>query len=224
MPIKRAKPPGREWPPKFYGASSAPHMEALGVVASIYNHLEYTLYMLISVYSQLENNVAKPLFERMSNPQRLSFLRDCSESRTKDNPMHEHVIHFIACFEIAVENRNTLMHSVIRATDDESILWFSKSTRSKPMIDKHLMLDIDVLRRTALDCRDVHVYGAHIMLSCLTKAPWSKYYQNQKNGLDWHDAASLKKVALPSKLLMPASQTPKALKPPRVSKRQKSAN
>jgi hypothetical protein len=176
VPIKRAKPPGREWPPTFYGPSSAPHMEALGIIASIYNRLEYTLYRLILVYSQLENNVAKPLFERMSNSDRLKFLRDCTKSRAEDNPTHEHVIHFIECFDIVAQNRNTLMHSVIRATDNESILWFSKPSKTKPMINTHLLIDIDILRRTAWEAQDVDFYGAHIMLYCTTEVPWSKYY------------------------------------------------
>ena len=189
--------------PNSMGQARTPHMEALGIIASIYNHLEYTLYMLILTYSQLENNVAKPLFERMSNSQRLEFLRDCNESRTKDNPMHGHVIHFIKCFGIVADNRNTLMHSVIRGTDDEDLLWFSKASRKKPIIDKHLFLDIKILRRTALDLEDVHVYGAHIMLYCNTEVTWSKNYQGQRKGLAPHPAALLlsKKPALPSKLL-----------------------
>jgi hypothetical protein len=67
--------PGREWPHKFYEGSSATHMEALGIISAIYNHLEYTLFVLILTYSQLEYDVAKPLFERMSNWQRLKFLQ-----------------------------------------------------------------------------------------------------------------------------------------------------
>jgi hypothetical protein len=70
-------------------------MEALGIIAAIYNQLEETVFWLILVYSQLENKIAKSLFERMPNPQRLKFLKDCSASRTNDNPMHEHVINFI---------------------------------------------------------------------------------------------------------------------------------
>jgi hypothetical protein len=49
--------PEGEWPPgpaKFYGLTSLPHLEALGVIAAIYNHLEYTLFLLIWIYSRLE--------------------------------------------------------------------------------------------------------------------------------------------------------------------------
>jgi hypothetical protein len=75
MSVKEFRTPGREWPPKFYEGSSAPHMEALGIVSAIYNHLEYTVFLLILTYSQLGHDVAKSLFERMSNWQRLKFCR-----------------------------------------------------------------------------------------------------------------------------------------------------
>jgi len=35
------------------------HMEALGIVSIIYNHLENTLFLLILIYSELEYDVAK---------------------------------------------------------------------------------------------------------------------------------------------------------------------
>jgi hypothetical protein len=162
--------------------------------------LEQTLFFLILTYSQLEKNVAKSLFENMSTGQRLKFLRDCSESITKDNPMHEHLIHFIQCFDIVAENRNTLMHSVIRSTEDDGIMWFAKVSRRSPIVGRSLLLDIAVLRRTALDLQDVDVYGAYIFLNCHHLAPWSKNFQSRKkvSGL----APLVEKLALPSKLLI----------------------
>jgi hypothetical protein len=215
---------GREWPPKFYEGSSAPHMEALGIIAAIYNHLEYTLFVLISVYSQLDNDVAKSLFERISNEQRLKFLRDCNENRTKDNPMHKHVIHFMKCFGIVADNRNVLMHSMILGSDDdEKILRFYKSSRAAPTIYKELKLDVSVLREVAFNLQDVDEYGSNIWLWCNVRAPWSKQYrgQNKIDGLAPPSATFLKKLALPKRLIIPDSQTPKAPKLRRVSPRQR---
>ena len=211
MAPRTPRTPGREWPPKYYPASSSsPHMEALGIIAAIYNELEYTLFLVSLVYSQLENDVSKSLFENMSNQQRLRFLRDCSESRTKNNPMREHVINFIKCFEIAAENRNTLMHSKINSSINENdeydtnILMFSKSSRAAPTIDKTVLLDVDVLRRTAFDLQDVDVYGRQIWLWCNARAPWSKHYHGRKkiSGLAPPSATFLKKLALPSRLVL----------------------
>lgn len=201
----------REWPPKFFGASlSSQHMEALGIIATIYNHLEQTLFCLMLTYSQLDQKIVKPLFENMSNWQRLKFLENCSENRTENNSMREHVINFIRCFEVAADNRNTVMHSVIRPTDDEGILWFSKSSRKKPLVDKALLLDIGILRRTALDLQDVDVYGAQIFLYCHLREPWSKHYKVQggvgglvPEGYLPASGTSLEILALPSKLLIP---------------------
>jgi hypothetical protein len=203
--VKLWKRDRTKWPPKFFEAcSSSPHMEALGSIATIYNHLEQTLFSLILTYSQLDLNVAKSLFENMSTPNRIKFLQSCSENRTQDNVMHDHLCNFIKCFDIVAGNRNIVMHSVIRSTDDESVLWFSKANRSNPIVDKALLLDIDILRRTALDLQDVDVYGARIFLYCHLRAPWSKHYKIQKEeglGLVPSSAAYLEMLALPSKLL-----------------------
>jgi hypothetical protein len=191
-------------------------MEALGIISTIYNQLEFKLYMLIAVYSQLEPGVAKSLFEKMSNFQRLQFLLDCSNSRIKDNQMHEHVANFIDCYDIVAGNRNTVMHSMIMTTDDEGILSFWKPSRAKPMIDRVLFLDISLLRRTALDLQDVDVYGTYIFLWCNNRAPWSKHYLGEKEvkGAVPPSAKFLKKLALPSKLSISGSQTPKSTEAP----------
>jgi hypothetical protein len=217
------KTPEREWPPAYYAGSAAPHMEALGIISAIYNHLESTLYYLILVYSQLENDVAEPLFLRMSVWQRLKFLQDCSEGRTKDNPMHKHVIHFIKCFEIVAENRNALVHSMIYETDDDRILKFIKASKAAPKIVKELRLDVSVLRETAFSLEDVHEYGDLIWLYCLIRSPWSKRVVGLKpvKGLPPASASFLKKLALPKRLAIPDSQIPKAPKRRRLSSRQR---
>ena len=206
--------PGREWPPPYYEASaSAPHMEALGVVATIYNHLEQTLFLLILTYSKLEYDVAKSLFENITNPQRLKLLRDCSEKQIMENPTHEHVINFIECFEVVAQNRNTLMHSMIMGTGDGGILEFSKTSRAAPTVEKVLLLDVSSLHQTAFDLEDVDDYGRRIWFYYNSTASWSK-----KSPLS---RSFLKKLALPERLLIPDTQTPKPPKPPRVSPRQR---
>jgi hypothetical protein len=186
MSVKEFRTPGREWPPKFYEGSSAPHMEALGIVSAIYNHLEYTVFLLILTYSQLGHDVAKSLFERMSNWQRLKFLQDCSESRTERNPMHEHVMNFIDCFEIVAENRNTLMHSMILGADGDEILRFYKSSKAAPSIYKELRLNVTIIREAAFSLQDVDVYGTNIWLWCNVRARWSRNYTGQKKLADCH--------------------------------------
>ena len=198
--------PEGEWPPgpaKFYGLTSLPHLEALGVIAAIYNHLEYTLFLLIWIYSRLEGKVAKSLFANMTNPVRVKFLRDCSESRTKDNPLHEHLINFTECFDIVAGNRNTLMHSIIFATDDESVLRFFKASRRAPLVERALALDVDLLRQTARDLRDVDFYGNQIYNYCL-RSWWKHDDHNQEVEAEVEKSPhALAKLALPNRLEMP---------------------
>jgi hypothetical protein len=213
----------REWPPPYYPDGAAAHMEALGMISAIYNHLEYTLYLLILNYSQLEANVAMSLFGRMTRVQHLKFLQDCSESRTKDNPMRKHVINFIQCFDIVADNRNVLMHSLIYETDDGAILKLAKTSKAAPTIYKELRLDVSVLRETAFDLQDVDEYGDKIWSYCRHRAPWSKHYHGVEPsiGLPPASPSFVKKLALPKNLLISDSQTPKAPKPPRISPRQR---
>jgi hypothetical protein len=201
----------REWPPNFYACTSRPHMEALGIIATIYNHLEDTLFLLILIYSELEYDVAKIRFPKMDNSKRVEFLLKCSQSRTEDNlnnnPMHEHVINFLECYGIVAGNRNTLMHSIILATHKEGVLSFFKESKAKPTVGSVLLLDMSSLRQTAYDLQDVTAYGAEIWLNCNSHAPWSRYYQSPKKmvglGLSLTPARALEKLALPRKLLMP---------------------
>ena len=163
-----------EWPPSFYVVrASLRHMEALGVIATIYNHLELTLFSITRVYSQLEVDVAKSLFENMSIPQRLKFLGGCVESRAKDakdNLIHEHANNFIDCFRIVADNRNILMHSRSMGVDDDGTVSFSKASRSAPMIDKTLALDVALLQQIAWDLRDVDIYGRGIWRYSIIRA------------------------------------------------------
>jgi hypothetical protein len=203
-------PEEREWPPKFYACTSRPHMETLGIVSTIYNHLENTLFLLFLIYSKLEYDDAKSRFQKMDNPKRLGFLLKYSQRRTEDNPknnpMHEHVINFTQCYGIVAGNRNTLMHSIILATHNECVLSFFKESKANPTVGSVLLLDMSSLRQTAYDLQDVTAYGAEIWLNCNSGAPWSRYYQKPKKmvgqGLPLTPARPLEKLALPSKLLM----------------------
>jgi hypothetical protein len=88
------------------------------------------------------------------------------------------------------------------SSEDEDILIFAKPSKAAPTIDKALLLDVSLLRRTAFDLQDVHLYGLSIWTYCSFRSSWSKSYIGEgPTDLEIPTSPTfLEKLALPSKL------------------------
>ncbi|HTZ67557.1 MAG TPA: hypothetical protein VMB83_08830 [Roseiarcus sp.] len=210
-----SEPHTPEWPPARYRIHSTAHMEALGVCSAIYNNAEYTFFLLIFTYSSQEYEICRFLFEGMSNRHRSDFLTRLAEQRNF-TPMHDHVLNFIKCFNIATENKNFLMHSKIMTADHPpDRMSFYKASKANPAINNGLTLDVETVRNVARDLQAVDIYGSQIFLYANVRAPWSRHYTKQEaSGLPPIDSAYLKKLPLPKKLLIPDPLVPKKTETP----------
>jgi len=155
------------WPLPAYEVGQPKHIHALGVASARYNMLEFALLCLMFDYCGMANETTQYLFANMSNSLRLQLLARCAEDREADAATKECVLHFVACFNICAENRNTLMHSQTKQSGD-ALLNFAKAARGDPSKTNTLNLRLEDIRKVADEINEAVEYGlrlhAYIML------------------------------------------------------------
>jgi hypothetical protein len=210
------------WPPSHYTVGSEKHIHALGAVAALYNDVEFSLFCLFLVYSKLSNTLAKPLFENMSNAQRLDFLTRCIEENEQNDILKDHALYFINCFSICAENRNFLMHSTLQRSANPENIILTKASRDNPNKVNTLNANITTLRSVANEIMKIDDYAVSIYIYVYMNAQWIKKRITNIKFNDIPFSPTLpKKPVLPNKLLKPVPTTPKPPKRQRVSSRQR---
>jgi hypothetical protein len=104
---------GWEWSGDYYGPGLSDHLHALGVVAANYNSLEGILYSLFSFYFR-DQERAGTLFSQLKDNFRLDTLRAVAERYESEADTLNAIRHFAKRFKICADNRNLLMHSILR--------------------------------------------------------------------------------------------------------------
>jgi hypothetical protein len=210
------------WPQPDYFKGKKDHLHALGVVAALYNDLEFSLFSLFYMYSGLTRVVAQPLFENMSNSQRLDFLTRCVETSNIDDTSKELANHFIKCFSICAENRNFLMHSTINTNHELDIVIFSKASREDPNRLNSINADLATIRKVADIFNEIDNFGVGVFFSASQKLDWEGRVIGaiQVNGAPFAPP-SPQKPSLPSKLFQLLPIAPKRPKRRRESSRQR---
>jgi hypothetical protein len=64
-----------EWPP--YRVGNSDYIHALGVIASVYNLLEFRLRSFFPIYARIPTPPAHALFASLTNERRLRLIREC---------------------------------------------------------------------------------------------------------------------------------------------------
>jgi hypothetical protein len=216
------KPPNSSgWPPRFRELAPNTHLHALGTIAAVYNELEFSLFCLFELYSLLDDEIAGPLFQGMTNANRTDFLGRCLDAKHGGDPVGEAGRYFIRCFSLCAENRNFLMHSTLHPGQRSNETQFMKSAKRG---SNTIMLNanLKILRSVADSMFDVDTYGTGLFSFVALTAPWSKQViTNLKfNGVEYVPTLP-RRPALPESLWKPAPTTPERPKPPPQSSRQR---
>ncbi len=205
------------WPLPRYDIGQSKHIHALGVVATLYNQMEFSLFCLLMDYTKLSSETTQWLIANISNNLRLELLRRCVGENESDPTTKDHVHHYAACFDICTENRNFLMHSMSSKPNDNASLSFMKASRNDPKKVNHINLCLEDIRCVADDIANTMTFGGllHIYFA-FRDFPQSPEFSEEMR----RTYSTLpKRPQLPSKLLKPNSPVPKGGQPRRRSSR-----
>jgi argonaute-like protein implicated in RNA metabolism and viral defense len=98
------------WPP--YRVGNSEHIHALGVIASVFNLLEFNFRTLFNLYLRIPSPIAYTLFAKISNEMRLDLINRSLAYSIHPETTKDNVRYFLAGFRTCAENRNILMHSI----------------------------------------------------------------------------------------------------------------
>jgi hypothetical protein len=211
------------WPPRSYHIGPKDHLHALGVVAALYNNLEFSLFGLFYMYSGISGPLAQSLFGNMSNAQRADFLTKCIDEARIDVILKELAYHFIQCFSICAENRNFLMHATIHPHIDPEQLTFRKSSREDPARFNTINAGVTAIRKVANSFHEIDNFGVGVFTATSSKLDWKPGLRVSNIRIDGvpFEPPLPQKPPLPDKLLTPAPKAPKPERNRRESPRQR---
>jgi hypothetical protein len=135
--------PDKAWPP--YRVGNPEHIHALGVIASVFNLLEFNFRQLFNLYLRLPSSIAYALFAKISNEMRLDLANRALDYSPHPNSIKDHVRHFLAGFRACAENRNILMHSVAM------FFWDDPNAERCPVLTPHIQPDAVAFQKTPKD-------------------------------------------------------------------------
>src|ERR1700731_2690746 len=164
--------PAESWPP--YRVGNPDYIHALGVIASVFNLLEFRFRSLFGIYTRLPSKPAYTLFGKITNELRLELINGAIEFSTHPEPIKDDVRHFLAGFKRCADNRNILMHSTVRyffgpgdvpcpelspPHQQPQGLAFQKSPKGNPFQINTYQLTIEEIRAQADGANSFEIYG-----------------------------------------------------------------
>jgi hypothetical protein len=165
--------PPEEWPD--YRVGNRDYIHALGVIASVFNLLEFRFRSLFPIYTRIPSPPAYVLFGKINNEMRMELIRGSLEFSSHPEAIKDDVRYFLDGFKICAENRNILMHSTVFylfGPDNDPCpvvtsppgaqperLGFQKAPKSKPFQINTYQLSIKEIRAQADSIKAFEVYG-----------------------------------------------------------------
>ena len=161
-----------EWP--SYRVGNRDYIHALGVIASVFNLLEFRFRSLFPIYTRIPSPPAYVLFGKITNEMRLELILGSLDYSSHPEAIKDDVRHFLKGFKIRADNRKTLMHSTVFfvfGPDDNPCpvtsppgaqpegLGFQKAPKSKPFEINTYQLSIEEIRSLANSIKAFELYG-----------------------------------------------------------------
>jgi len=206
--------PDATWP--SYRVGNPDYIHALGVIASIYNLLEFRFRSLFSIYVQ-PTNFAYKLFHKTNNHDRQEFIREALDFSSHPEAIKDEVRHFLDAYRICTDNRNIFMHSTVMfvfgpgdtacpelspPNEQPQGLAFQKSPRGDPFQINTYQVTIEQIREQADALKAFEMYGDRLFYHILKNYEPARY-------ATWRfpDAA---RFELPIKPVLPSRLVPKS--------------
>ena len=137
-----------------------PHIEAAGAFALAYNDLEFSLYSLMGLLLQEDDDLVPFLFAELNNSQKVDFIRRlCARQHSK--AVYDSLDHALRCFSICAENRNLIMHAspAPPGTPVRDALHVVKGVKGRPDDMNEYTLSLTDLRNAA---KSAHALSQHV--------------------------------------------------------------
>jgi hypothetical protein len=164
--------PEESWP--TYRVGNSDYIHALGVIASVFNLLEFRFRSLFPIYTRLPSTSAYNLFAKINNDMRLELIRGTIKFSSHPEPIKDDVRYFLAGFKRCADNRNILMHSTVRYLfgpgdvpcpelsppgQQPQGLAFQKSPKGNPFQINTYQLTLGDIRAQADALKSFEIYG-----------------------------------------------------------------
>jgi hypothetical protein len=161
----------RPWPP--YRVGNPDYIHAMGVIASVYNLLEFRFRAVFSIYIR-PNNLSYMLFAKTTNQMRLEYMQNALAASMHPDSIKGDVGHFLNGFKRCADNRNIFMHSTVAfvfGPGDERCpeltplgeqprgVVFQKSPKDDPFRINTYHLSIEQIREQADASKRFEIYG-----------------------------------------------------------------
>jgi hypothetical protein len=117
----------KEWPP--YRVGKPEYLHALGVIASVFNQLEFRFRSLFSIYVQSPDGNPYDLFARKNNQERQRLMAEALPNSLHPQQIKDCVAYFLTGYRVCTDNRNILMHSLT------AFVWLDPDTERCPVLN-----------------------------------------------------------------------------------------
>jgi hypothetical protein len=202
----------KEWPP--YRVGKPEYLHALGVIASVFNQLEFRFRSLFSIYVQSPDGNPYDLFARKNNQERQRLMAEALPNSLHPQQIKDCVAYFLTGYRVCTDNRNVLMHSLT------AFVWLDPDTERCPVLNPAQPDGIVFQNWPKNNPFNISVYSPRLE-ELRAVADGMKDFEDYGDRLYWHVLKSYEpkhferlrfpaeaKFALPSKPDLPSALTP----------------
>ena len=169
--------PQDDWPP--YRVGNKEHMHALGVIASVFNLLEFRFRALFQLYLEMPFLIAATLFGKISNVERLQLIDLAVTRSSHPETIKADVRYFLAGYRNCNDNRNILMHSMAM------FVWFDPNAERCPVVSPKQPDAIAFQKSKRDDSHKINIYRPTIT-ELREVADALKSFETYGDDLYWH--------------------------------------
>ena len=113
---------------------SQAHVHAIGMITMNAALMEEALTLLLTHFLEMQKQTAITLIHTLAIRNRSDLLRHLvKEKKEKSRDLFDHIIFALDCFNVAIENRNILVHALYVSIDKGTeTMTVSKRYKAKP--------------------------------------------------------------------------------------------
>jgi hypothetical protein len=130
----------RKYPKIFY---------RIGAISLQWNTANYYLEQLLKAYMMFEDEWAEIFLDTWGNETRGTVLNRIIEASENDPPFRDYALHVSKFFAVCRENRNFIVHGIVRKMDNESFIIERFSRKQNSRAD--FLITLPILRSVESD-------------------------------------------------------------------------
>jgi hypothetical protein len=124
-----------------------------------------------SGYMPTEREFADKLFARASNQERAELLLALISKNEIDKEAKKALMHFLRCSTICIDNRNVIMHALVRGADAEIFGFVNRPSR-RPGEENYYRVPLHKLRLIADQAGDMFMFGLRLYGWLMRRNSW----------------------------------------------------